>query len=109
VAATHTLEILSDALNAALVAGDFATTENPRAWIKADNRLLDACIDAGMDRDHADHRAWAAEAVVAWLSSADYDEDYCDCGATINGADGGLCGACRGEYRAEMAHMLEAA
>jgi hypothetical protein len=63
------IEQLSDALDAALRCGDFDTCADARAWVRADNRLLDACFAAGMGRDHDDHRAWAADAVATWLFS----------------------------------------
>lgn len=50
--------------------GDFETCADPRAWIGNSNRLLDACIDAGMSYDHDDHVAWATEAVIRSLVSA---------------------------------------
>lgn len=41
-----------------------------RAFVRAESRLLDACIAAGMDHDHADLLGWAAEYVVTALVGA---------------------------------------
>lgn len=41
-----------------------------RAFVRAESRLLDACIEAGMDHDHADLSGWAAEYVIAALVAA---------------------------------------
>jgi len=57
-------EVLSDALDAFLKAGDFETTLNPRGYIKAENRLIDAAVDCGMDRDHAFPSEWASVIVA---------------------------------------------
>jgi len=61
----HQLEILSDAFDAVTRAGDFETTADPRGYIRAEQRLLDACIDAGMPLDHASPSIWAATAMWA--------------------------------------------
>lgn len=63
-------EAVDGALDAFLRAGDFMTCDDPRAWIRKSNVLLDACVDAGMDYDHDDHSGWAAEYVVGALVSA---------------------------------------
>jgi len=65
-ATDHQLEVLSDAFDAVTRAGDFETTSDPRGYIKAEQRLLDACIDAGMPYDHADPSAWAATKIWLW-------------------------------------------
>ncbi len=55
-------ELVNDAYTALFYLGDFETSADPRAWIRASNRLLDACIDAGMNHDApGDHQAWAAK------------------------------------------------
>jgi hypothetical protein len=61
-----TLEILADAFDAltrARIAG-------PVAEVRAESRLFDVCILAGMDRHEPDHLAWAGERVAAWLCAA---------------------------------------
>ena len=50
--------------------GDFMVCADPRAWISLSNRLLDACLDAGMDYDTPCHNDWAAEAIVSTLCAA---------------------------------------
>lgn len=64
------LETLSTELNAHLLCGEFETCADPRHFIRTSNRLFDACIDCGMDRDTDDHVGWAAERVAAWLVAA---------------------------------------
>lgn len=63
------LEILNSAYDAFLRCGDFMTCADPRGHIRASNILFDACLDAGMPYDEADHTAWAGERVTAWLFS----------------------------------------
>lgn len=63
-------EAVDGALDALLRAGDFMTCADPRAWIRKSNILFDACVDAGMPHDEADHSAWAAEFVANALVSA---------------------------------------
>lgn len=50
--------------------GEFETCANPRGYVRASNRLFDACLDAGMPYDTADHEAWATEAVIRSLVAA---------------------------------------
>ena len=50
--------------------GDFMECADPRAYIRASNRLLDACLDAGMSHDEPDHVLWAGEAVFGALLAA---------------------------------------
>jgi hypothetical protein len=50
--------------------GDFMDCDDPRGYIRASNRLLDACIAAGMAYDHPDHHLWAAEFICACMASA---------------------------------------
>lgn len=53
--------------------GDFETCADPRAWISASNRLLDACIDAiGLDAVNAFASAeeCAADLLTRCLSSS---------------------------------------
>lgn len=66
----HALEILNDAHQALLRHGDFETCADPRGYIRASSRLLDACIDAGMSHDEPCHHAWASERVAQWLLSS---------------------------------------
>lgn len=54
--------------------GDFETCADPRGYIQTSNRLFDACIDAGMDFDVADHEEWAAEFIARAMLSADMVE-----------------------------------
>lgn len=63
------LEVLNDAHDALLRCGDFTTCADPRDWVRKSNRLYDACVDAGMDRDEAVHEAWAAARIAEWLLS----------------------------------------
>jgi hypothetical protein len=50
--------------------GDFLECADPRGYIRTSNRLFDACVDAGMPHDVADHVEWAGEAVFGSLLSA---------------------------------------
>lgn len=63
------LEVLNDAYLRMLLAGDFETTSDPRGHIKLSQRLLDAAIACGMDRDEADLRGWVASTLFDWLAS----------------------------------------
>lgn len=54
--------------------GDFETCADPRGYISTSNRLLDACLDAGMDYETPSHEDWASEFVAACLLSADMVE-----------------------------------
>lgn len=42
----------------------------PQAAVRAESRLFDACIEAGMSHDEPDHCAWASERVARWLVDA---------------------------------------
>lgn len=64
------METLSTAFNALGCMGDFEACADPRAYIRTENRLVDACINAGMAYDEDDHHAWAAKAVTNWLMAA---------------------------------------
>lgn len=59
--------------------GKFETCADPRGFINASNKLLDACITAGMDYDTNSgfdtHEEWAASYIIAGLSSASIVED----------------------------------
>lgn len=68
-ALTH-FEAVDGALDAFLRAGDFEACADPRAWIRKSNRLLDACVDAGMSYDYGNHEAWAAKFVADALVSS---------------------------------------
>lgn len=60
----HQMEILQTGLNGvvyAQIAGD------PVAEIRAENRLLDYCFDAGMDHDEPNHVDWAAIKLGEWM------------------------------------------
>ena len=50
--------------------GDFETCADPREYVRTSNRLFDACLNAGMPFDTADHELWAGEAVFGSLVSA---------------------------------------
>jgi len=50
---------LRTALSTVRGLGDFLTCEFPREHIRAEQALLDACVDAGMPLDHANPIAWA--------------------------------------------------
>lgn len=67
-ATEHQLEVLNDAHQALLRAGSFE--QSPREYIRADNRLFDACVSAGMDARVAGHGDWAAERLARWLVAA---------------------------------------
>lgn len=68
------MEVLSGALDSALraeatvKAGDLSS-EAVRREIHTTNVLLDACIEAGMSHDEADHVGWAAVRVGQWLTA----------------------------------------
>lgn len=64
------LERLNDAHQSLLRVGPFDTCPDVRAYIRATNVLVDACIQAGMSHDYPDHEAWAAERVTRWLVEA---------------------------------------
>ena len=66
----HNLEVLSDALNAVLLAGDFDTCADPRAFVRKENALVDAAVECGMAYDHANPTEWAAIEVAHWLEAA---------------------------------------
>ena len=66
----HALEKLNDAHQALIRLGEFSN-ENARDYVRAANRLVDACINAGMSHDEPDHEAWAAERVTRWLTSSE--------------------------------------
>ena len=53
-------ERIEGALGSLLSMGDFITCEDPRAWNRAFNRLLDYCLDAGMD--------WYERCPIKWAS-----------------------------------------
>ena len=72
-------ETLDGAYDALLRAGDFMTCADPRGYIRKSNILLDACIDAGMSRDEADHVAWAGERVTRALLGG----TACRCGEGV--------------------------
>lgn len=59
--------------------GDFETCADPRAWISASNRLLDACIDAvGFEKamnGYASAEECAADITTRALLSADFVVD----------------------------------
>ena len=63
------LEVLNDAHQALLRAGDFMTCADPVLWIRKTNILFDACLDAGMSFDEPNHEEWAAIRVAQWLCS----------------------------------------
>lgn len=64
------LEALNDAHDALLRHGDFLSCADPRAYVRADSRLLDACLDAGMSHDEPSHGAWASARIGSWLLSS---------------------------------------
>lgn len=63
-------EAVDGAYDALVRAGDFMECDDPRAWVRKSNILFDACVDAGMSFDEADHELWAAEFICAALVSA---------------------------------------
>lgn len=65
-ASTKQAEIIQTAFNS-LVWARAAT--DPRAEIRAENILLDACIDAGMSHDEPNHIEWAAMQITQDLVS----------------------------------------
>ena len=67
------LERLNDAHQRVLQADravDYDNVDTVRAYIRATNVLVDACVDCGMPTDFADHEGWAAERVARWLVEA---------------------------------------
>jgi hypothetical protein len=50
--------------------GDFMDCADPRGFLSLSNRLLDACLDAGMSYDEPDHVLWAGNAITRALVSA---------------------------------------
>lgn len=68
-------EAVDGAYQALTRMGDFETCADPRAWVRASNILLDACLAAGMPYETAVHDAWAAEFLTDCLLSADMVED----------------------------------
>jgi hypothetical protein len=73
-ATQHTMEKLSTALDARnraeLAVEVMLTAETARAHVRAENVLLDACIDAGMAWDYPNINEWAAQRVTRWLMAA---------------------------------------
>jgi|GEM_PF-2328569 len=71
-----------DGLRSRLIADPFETCTDPRAWIKASNRLLDYCIDA-MGAAYVDafpSAEYAASAIITEsLLSADFVIDETEC------------------------------
>ena len=57
------LDVLHTALSARLLRGpvDVQDASTIFDWISADNRLLDACFDAGMPHETVNRVEWAAE------------------------------------------------
>lgn len=50
--------------------GDFEACADPRGYIRLSNQLFDACLDAGMPFDTADHELWALETITNSLVEA---------------------------------------
>ena len=61
-------ERINDALNSLLRMGDFMTCADPRAWNGAFNRLLDYCLDAGMDWNELCPIEWASHVIADALT-----------------------------------------
>lgn len=60
-----------DGLHSQLIRmGDFMSCADPRGFIAISNRLLDACLSAGMPHDEPNHETWAAQAITRELVSA---------------------------------------
>jgi len=59
----HANEILADAFTA-YARADFDT--DPAAFVRAESRLLDACVAAGMDYAEPAMEEWAADRVAKW-------------------------------------------
>lgn len=68
-------EAINELHQSLLRMGDFETCADPRGYIRTSNRMFDACLDAGMSFDEADHEAWATEFVTRCLTSATEVED----------------------------------
>lgn len=60
------LEVLMSALDSYLR----ATPADPRNYVRAESRLFDAAVDAGMPVTHADLELWANERIAAFLLAA---------------------------------------
>lgn len=54
-------EAVNEAHTALIRMGEFIECADQRRYIRQSNVLLDACIDAGMHYDEADHLVWAAK------------------------------------------------
>jgi hypothetical protein len=67
----HQVEVLMTAHDALLRHGEFETCADPRGYIRAANRLFDACLDCGMPQDEPNHEWWAAEFHARQLCSAE--------------------------------------
>lgn len=63
-------EKIDSTLQSLLRMGDFLECDHPRDWIKTSNRLLDECVEAGMNYNHNDHVQWALEKTISELLSA---------------------------------------
>lgn len=63
-------EVIDEAYSALIRMDDFMTCADPRRYVRLSNALFDACVDAGMAFDEADHFDWATKFIADCLSSA---------------------------------------
>lgn len=63
-------EVVDSLFDQLIRMGDFETCADPRKYVQVSNCLFDACLEIGMDRDVADHEAWANAFLMKAISSA---------------------------------------
>lgn len=74
----HQFETIDGLLSSILRMGPFETCADPRAYVRADNRLFDACVDAlGLDyaNDFASAIECAAHVVTRALTELSFVTD----------------------------------
>ncbi|MDO9334974.1 MAG: hypothetical protein Q7T61_01105 [Caulobacter sp.] len=62
-ATAHTKEVLADAFTGL---ARIDPQVDPVAFVMAESRLVDACIQAGMAHDEPGYHVWAATRVAKW-------------------------------------------